>query len=97
MKDNVGDFLDAIIESDFDRLEALMLYKYHQFLNLYWMLRSYASDIKSIKYTESGKDKLTVVIDAGDNRDRIFEDVKTHDEADSYPEGKHKISIYMTK
>lgn len=99
MKDNVGDFLDAIIESKFDRLEALMLYKYNQFLSLYWMLRSYATDIKGIKYNESDNDQLTVTIDAssGGSRDRILGDVKTHRNADSRPEGKNKIVILISR
>lgn len=99
MKDNVGDYLDAIIESKFDRLEALMLYKYHQFLSLYWMLRSYSSDIKGIKYIESENNELTVTIDAGsnDNRDRILGDVQNHEGADTRPEGKNKLVILIAR
>lgn len=97
MRDNIGDFLDSITESDFNRLETLMLDKYYNFLQLYWMLRSYASEIRSIKYKESEKNKLTVTIDAGsgDNRDRILSAAKMHEKADSYPEGKRKIIICM--
>lgn len=99
MKDNVADFLDAIVESNFDRLEALMLNKYKQFLHLYWMLKSYASDIRSLKYSESEKNTLIVAIDVTneEDRDRILYEVSMHDDADSHPEGKNKIVIHMIR
>ena len=72
MRDNVGDFLDAIVESKFDRLEALVLHNYKQFMHLYWMLRSYATDIKSLKYAESGKQILTVTVDITNSNTRDY-------------------------
>lgn len=99
MRANVGDFLDDIVESKFDRLEALMLHKYKQFLNLYWMLKSYASDIKSIKYNESDKDVLVVVVDVSnaDNRNKILYEVESYDHVNSHPDGKSKLVISMTR
>lgn len=99
MRDNVGDFLDAIVESKFDRLEALVLHNYKQFMHLYWMLRSYATDIKSLKYAESGKQILTVTVDItnSDTRDTILCEVESDSNADSHIEEKNKLVIQMMK
>lgn len=99
MRDNIGDFLDSIVESKFDRLEALILHNYKQFLHLYWMLKSHASDIKSLKYSESENQVLTVIVNitSSDMRDMILGEVASHEDADSRIEGKNKLIIEMMK
>lgn len=62
MKKSMTDYISALTESDFSKLEEIIEDKYKKFLTMYWLLKDQSELINSLKYNDSDKNILKITI-----------------------------------
>lgn len=95
------DYISALTESDFSKLEEIIEDKYKKFLTMYWLLKDQSELINSLKYNESDKNILKITISLLDSDiDAVMNNLQSNIPKDGsvmISSSNKKIHIEITK
>lgn len=60
MKQNMPEYISVLSDNNYDIFEEIFIDKYKNFIEMYWLIRNFSENTKSLKYKTTKKNILKI-------------------------------------